>query len=147
MRMHHALGLAAGSRGKHQQERIIRGRLPTMEVVNERFARNIRVGLFNLMRKSPEVTTGTIICTSSTRPASPFEGQTIYETDTDKELTWSGSAWVVTNRPLTPWPSFDVSRSSTQSTTGVVIFQDVTHNTGSHYNTSTGKFTAPVDGI
>lgn len=42
------------------QERIIRGRLPTMEVVNERFARNIRVGLFNLMRKSPEVTTGTI---------------------------------------------------------------------------------------
>lgn len=42
------------------QERIIRGRMPTMEVVNERFARNIRVGLFNLLRKSPEVTTGTI---------------------------------------------------------------------------------------
>jgi hypothetical protein len=42
----------------------------------------------------PAVTTGTIICTSSTRPASPFEGQTIYETDTDLSLTWSGSAWV-----------------------------------------------------
>jgi len=37
------------------QERIVRGRMPTMEIINERFARNIRVGLFNLIRKSPEV--------------------------------------------------------------------------------------------
>ena len=37
------------------QERIVRGRMPTMEVINERFARNIRIGLFNLIRKSPEV--------------------------------------------------------------------------------------------
>ena len=42
------------------QERIVRGRMPTMEVVNERFARNIRVGLFNLIRKSPEVSIGSI---------------------------------------------------------------------------------------
>lgn len=44
----------------------------------------------------PAVTTGTIICTSSTRPASPFEGQKIYETDTDRELTYDSSAWVQT---------------------------------------------------
>ena len=37
------------------QERIVRGRMPTMEIVNERFARNIRIGLFNFIRKSPEV--------------------------------------------------------------------------------------------
>ncbi len=37
------------------QDRIIRGRMPTMELVNERFARNIRTGIFNLIRKSPEV--------------------------------------------------------------------------------------------
>ena len=42
------------------QERIVRGRMPTMEVINERFARNIRVGLFNLIRKSPEVSIGGI---------------------------------------------------------------------------------------
>ncbi|MBL8350076.1 MAG: flagellar motor switch protein FliM, partial [Burkholderiaceae bacterium] len=30
------------------------------EVINERFARNIRIGLFNLMRKSPEVSIGGI---------------------------------------------------------------------------------------
>jgi flagellar motor switch protein FliM len=42
------------------QERIVRGRMPTMEVINERFARNIRIGLFNFMRKSPEIAIGSI---------------------------------------------------------------------------------------
>jgi len=42
------------------QERIVRGRMPTMEIVNERFARNIRVGMFNYIRKSPEVAIGGI---------------------------------------------------------------------------------------
>ena len=42
------------------QERIVRGRMPTMEVINERFARNIRIGLCNFIRKSPEVSIGGI---------------------------------------------------------------------------------------
>jgi flagellar motor switch protein FliM len=42
------------------QERIVRGRMPAMEIINERFARNIRVGLFNFIRKSPEVAIGGI---------------------------------------------------------------------------------------
>ncbi|MBQ0958459.1 flagellar motor switch protein FliM [Ideonella sp. 4Y11] len=42
------------------QERIVRGRMPTMEIICERFARNIRVGLFNLIRRSPEVSIGGI---------------------------------------------------------------------------------------
>ena len=33
------------------------------------------------------------VCTSSTRPTSPFEGQMIYETDTDLMSIWNGSAW------------------------------------------------------
>lgn len=33
------------------------------------------------------------VCTSTTRPAAPFEGQMIYETDTDKVLVYNGSAW------------------------------------------------------
>ena len=37
------------------QERIVRGRMPTMEIIGERFARNIRIGLFNFIRKSREV--------------------------------------------------------------------------------------------
>lgn len=42
------------------QERIVRGRMPTMEIVNERFARNFRVGLFNFIRRSPEISVGTV---------------------------------------------------------------------------------------
>lgn len=42
------------------QERIVRGRMPTMEVINERFARNLRVGLFNFIRRSPEISIGTV---------------------------------------------------------------------------------------
>ena len=42
------------------QERIVRGRMPTMEIVNERFSRNIRVGLFNFIRRTPEVAVGGI---------------------------------------------------------------------------------------
>ncbi|MEO7199809.1 MAG: flagellar motor switch protein FliM [Dokdonella sp.] len=38
-----------------QQDRIVRGRLPTLEMVNDRFARFFRVGLFNVLRKSSEV--------------------------------------------------------------------------------------------
>ena len=40
------------------QERIVRGRMPMMEIINERFARNIRIGMFNFIRKSPEVAIG-----------------------------------------------------------------------------------------
>jgi len=43
-----------------QQERIVRGRMPTMEVINERFARNLRVGLFNFIRRSPEISVGPV---------------------------------------------------------------------------------------
>ena len=40
------------------QERIVRGRMPTLEIINERFARNIRLGVFHLIRKSPEISIG-----------------------------------------------------------------------------------------
>ncbi|MEX1168037.1 MAG: flagellar motor switch protein FliM [Hydrogenophaga sp.] len=42
------------------QERIVRGRMPTMEVVNERFSRNLRLGLFNFIRRSPEISVGAV---------------------------------------------------------------------------------------
>ena len=37
------------------QERIVRGRMPTLEIINERFARNLRIGLFNFMRRTPTI--------------------------------------------------------------------------------------------
>ncbi len=41
-------------------ERIVRGRMPTMEIINERFARHLRVGLFNYMSRSPEISVGPV---------------------------------------------------------------------------------------
>ncbi|MDP2808795.1 MAG: flagellar motor switch protein FliM [Rhodocyclaceae bacterium] len=43
-----------------RQERIVRGRMPTLELINERFARLLRIGLFSYMHRSAEVSVGPI---------------------------------------------------------------------------------------
>ncbi|HIA09088.1 MAG TPA: flagellar motor switch protein FliM [Chromatiaceae bacterium] len=40
------------------QDRIIRGRLPTLEMINERFARHFRISLFNMLRRSADISVG-----------------------------------------------------------------------------------------
>ena len=42
------------------QERIVRGRMPTLEMINERFARQLRLGLFNFLRRGAEITVGPV---------------------------------------------------------------------------------------
>ena len=42
------------------QERIVRGRMPTMEILNERFARLFRITLYNLIRRTAEISVGPI---------------------------------------------------------------------------------------
>ncbi|NMG76410.1 flagellar motor switch protein FliM [Aromatoleum diolicum] len=42
------------------QERIVRGRMPTMELIHERFARYLRIGLFNYMHRNAEVSVGPV---------------------------------------------------------------------------------------
>jgi len=42
------------------QMRIVRGRMPTLEMINERFARLFRVSLYNLLRRAPEVSVGPV---------------------------------------------------------------------------------------
>lgn len=42
------------------QERIVRGRMPTLELINERFARYLRIGLFNYMHRNSEISVGPI---------------------------------------------------------------------------------------
>jgi len=39
----------------NSQERIVRGRMPTLEMVNERFARHFRIALFNFLRRAAEI--------------------------------------------------------------------------------------------
>ena len=42
------------------QERIVRGRMPGLEIINERFARLLRVGIFNFMRRTAEISVGPV---------------------------------------------------------------------------------------
>lgn len=49
------------------------------------------MGLSNYLPTSAIAKPG--VCTSSTRPASPYDGQVIYQQDTDGLLIWNGSAW------------------------------------------------------
>jgi flagellar motor switch protein FliM len=42
------------------QERIVRGRMPTLEIINERFARQLRIGLYNFLRRGVEVSVGPV---------------------------------------------------------------------------------------
>lgn len=42
----------------NSQERIVRGRLPTLEMINERFARNFRISMFNMLRRQAEIAVG-----------------------------------------------------------------------------------------
>ena len=43
-----------------RQERIVRGRMPTLEIINERFARNLRLGFFNFLRRNAEISVGPV---------------------------------------------------------------------------------------
>jgi flagellar motor switch protein FliM len=38
-----------------RQERIVRGRMPTLDVINDRFVRLMRIAIFNFMRRNPEI--------------------------------------------------------------------------------------------
>jgi hypothetical protein len=57
------------------------------------------------------------VCTSTTRPTAPYEGQHIYETDTDIEYVWNGSAWVV-NYVSAASPAFTGTPTAPTATTG-----------------------------
>lgn len=52
------------------------------------------------------------VCTFTTRPTSPFNGQVIYETDTKQTLVWQGSAWVMLTDADTP-PALELVKVQT----------------------------------
>jgi len=88
----------------------------------------------------PAVTTGTIICTSSTRPASPFAGQQIYETDTSKSLIYNGTAWVSPQAQTVPplcraYQSANTSIPNNSTTT--LSYNAENYDTDSMHSTTT----------
>ena len=55
-------GGEGGARGYdfNSEDRIVRGRMPTLEMINERFARYLRISMFNMLRRSTEISVGGI---------------------------------------------------------------------------------------
>ena len=100
----------------------------------------LRVSKIVTATQWPAVTTGTIICTSSTRPASPFAGQQIYETDTSKSLIYNGTAWVAPQAQTVP-PMCKATKSAVQSipaaTATVITLQTEDYDTDSMHSTTT----------
>lgn len=70
------------------------------------------------------------VCTSTTRPTTPFEGQLIYETDTNRVLIWEGAAWVMV--------------ADTDQPPGLQLVKTVTATSQSPVNV-TDAFTADYD--
>jgi hypothetical protein len=64
-----------------------------------------------------------VIDNTAARPASPYEGQVIFQKDTDQLLVWNGTAWVIPNK------------------TQVAIFQEQKANGSNVGNASTGAWT------
>jgi len=42
------------------QDRIVRGRMPTLDIINARFARQFRMSFFNLIRRTADITVGQV---------------------------------------------------------------------------------------
>jgi hypothetical protein len=72
------------------------------------------------------------VCTSTTRPGGPYEGQMIYETDTDLTYIWGGSAWQ------------QVSGGTAVGNSGWVYITSGSFTTASEF-TLDSKFTADYD--
>lgn len=74
------------------------------------------MGLSNYLPSSRISQSG--VCTSTTRPASPYEGQVIYETDTDRVLVWNASAWVAPNSTTANPPGLELVKTQTIGSSG-----------------------------
>ena len=73
------------------------------------------------------------VCTSSTRPTAPYEGQVIYETDTDLSYVWGGAAWQ------------QVSGGTAVGNSGLVYITSATVGSGSASVSVSNCFTSTYD--
>lgn len=96
------------------------------------------MGLSNYLPTSAIAKPG--VCTSSTRPASPYDGQVIYETDTDKTLVWNGSAWVYLSTSTANPPGLELVKTQSvgSGVTSVTVTDAFSSNYENYFVTWTG---------
>ena len=74
------------------------------------------MGISQQIGSSSQIKPG--VCTSATRPASPYTGQVIFETDTNRMLVWNTTAWVMPNSPAQDPPAMGLITTATCSVGG-----------------------------
>ena len=62
-----------------------------------------------------------VVDNTANRPASPYEGQVIFQKDTDQLLVWNGTAWVIPNSPAQNPQGLEFITSQTLSGTSTNI--------------------------
>jgi hypothetical protein len=101
------------------------------------------------------------VCTSTTRPTTPYTGQVIYETDTSLTSVWNGTTWVGTTSAATTangngghsniYSNSTVTYAATivsavRRVQGVTyVFKDLTFYMPTTANTDASDWTAPVN--
>lgn len=102
-----------------------------------------------------------VIDNAAARPASPFEGQVIYERDTDHMLVYNGDAWVALGSAATTangeGGSSNIYSTSLTTTSALIVsasrrvqgetyvFTNLTFNMPTNANTDTSDWTAPAN--
>ena len=85
------------------------------------------------------------MCTSTSRPSSPFDGQVIYETDTNRVLVWDNSAWVMIADTDSP-PGLQLIKTQTiGSAVSTVTVSDVFSSEFDNYKVVFGATDASLD--
>jgi hypothetical protein len=71
-----------------------------------------------------------VIDNTAARPASPYEGQVIFQKDTDQLLVWNGTAWVIPNSPAQNPQGLELVTTTTCSSGGTATGGVVTIGSG-----------------
>jgi hypothetical protein len=103
------------------------------------------------------------VCTSTNRPANPYVGMVIYETDTSAVRVWNGSAWIsvasatslvissagyvnMANQPIISGRVGSFATGALASDQ-IIPFDEFWVSRGITYNATTRRFTVPIAGV
>lgn len=64
-----------------------------LSLIKPDYSDNVDIADINSNMDDIDAAVGASVVTSGTRPASPFTGQVIYETDTASSFVYDGSTW------------------------------------------------------
>jgi hypothetical protein len=102
------------------------------------------MGLSNQIPSSRIAQAGVVADTAS-RPVSPYEGQLIYQLDTNQLLVWNGSAWVAPNSTTANPPGLELITGVGCSAGGTASNGVITVNSGISTVSVTNAFNSSYD--